>query len=190
MGNPLEEQMLNLRIGYLVAIIVMIKFLTKTKMKFCLATNLVYLQKKLKVNVTKPGRKTPSKKVVFVDQKQMVYFSEKYAIKERKERAKELIKHPQKYIRITSGGNAAYVRNISFDKNTGEMINGKILSLDIEKILDEEKYDGYYSIVISELTMKDLQIRKIYKDLAKIEDSFKVTKTYFESRLIFARINT
>ena len=103
------------------------------------------------------------------------------------ERAKDLIKHLQKYTRIISSGSAAYVRNISFDKNTGEMINGKILSLDIEKILDEEKYDGYYSIVTSELTMKDLQIRKIYKGLAKIEYSFKVTKTYFESRPIFVR---
>ena len=35
--------------------------------------------KELHVNVTKPGQKKPSKKTVRVDQKQMVYYSEKYA---------------------------------------------------------------------------------------------------------------
>ena len=51
-----------------------------------------------------------------------------------------------------------------------------------EKIKEEEKYSGYYSIVTSELKMSDEEMRKVYRGLAKIEDSFKVTKTFFESR--------
>lgn len=42
-------------------------------------------------------------------------------------------------------------------------------------------YDGYYSIVTSELGMRDEELRKVYRGLAKIEDSFRVTKTCFES---------
>ena len=30
--------------------------------------------------------------------------------------------------------------------------------------------------------MKDEEIRRVYRGLAKIEDSFKITKTFFESR--------
>lgn len=144
--------------------------------------------KHLHVNVTKPGSKKPAKKTVTVDQKQMAYFSVKYAEKQKKERnimvarARDLISHPKKYDKITSKGSAAYVKNIAFNKDTGEIIDGKNLELDEAKIAEEEKYDGYYSIVTSELELDDKQIRDIYRGLARIEDTFKVTKTYFKSR--------
>ena len=151
--------------------------------------------KELQVNVTKPGQKKPVKKKVVVDQKQMVYYSEKYAKKQRRnraamiERAKDLIKYPQKYDRITAKGSASYIRNIAFDKSTGEIVEGKTLALNMEKIKEEEAYDGYYSIVTSELDMSDLKMRDIYRGLTKIEDSFKVTKTYFEARPIYVWLN-
>ena len=151
--------------------------------------------KELHVNVTKPGSKKPSKKTVRVDQKQMAYYSEKYAKKQKADRdamvarAQDLIKHPKKYDRINSKGSASYVKNIAFDKTTGEIVDGKNLSLDEEKIAEEEKYDGYYAIVTSELGMSDEEMRRTYRGLAKIEDSFKVTKTCFESRPVYVRTN-
>ena len=151
--------------------------------------------KELNVNVTKPGQKKAVKKKVVVDQKQMVYYSEKYAKKQKADRdamiarAKDLIANPKKYTRVTAKGSSSYVINIAFDKNTGEIVSGKSLSLDEEKIREEEKYDGYYSIVTSELKMSDEEMRKVYKGLARIEDSFKVTKTYFESRPVYLRTN-
>ena len=126
-----------------------------------------------------------------VYQKQMVYFSQKYADKQRRERnmmidrANDLIKHPQKYTRITSKGSAAYVNNIQFDKKTGEVLDGLELSLNEEKIREEEKYDGYYSIVTSELNMTDQKIRDVYRGLTKIEESFKITKSNFEARPVY-----
>ena len=151
--------------------------------------------KELHVNVTKPGSKKPAKKSVKVDQKQMVYYSEKYAKKQKADRdamiarANDLIKYPKKYDRVTAKGSAAYVKNIAFDKSTGEIIDDRSLELDMEKINEEEKYDGYYSIVTSELQMKDEEIRKVYRGLTKIEDSFKITKTFFESRPVYVRTN-
>ena len=151
--------------------------------------------KELHVNVTKPGSKKPAKKSVKVDQKQMVYYSEKYAKKQKSDRdamiarANDLIKHPKKYDRVTAKGSAAYVKNIAFDKTTGEIIDGRSLELDLEKIEEEKKYDGYYSIVTSELQMKDEEMRRVYRGLAKIEDSFKLTKTFFESRPVYVRTN-
>lgn len=152
--------------------------------------------KELHVNVTKPGQKKPVKKTVSVDQKQMVYYSEKYAKKQRREReimvarAKDLIAHPKKYDKITSKGSAAYVLNISFDKETGEVAGGKELRLDEAKIAEEAKFDGYYSIVTSELEMSDTKMHDVYRGLARIEDSFKVTKTYFNSRPVYVRQNS
>lgn len=151
--------------------------------------------RELHVNVTKPGQKKPAKKTVSIDQKQMVYYSEKYAKKQKADRdamvarARDIIEHPKKYDRITAKGSASYVQNISFSKETGEIVDGKVLTLDSAKIEEEEKYDGYYSIVTSELEMSDEEMRNIYRGLAKIEDSFKVTKTYFESRPVYVRTN-
>ena len=151
--------------------------------------------KELHVNVTRPGSRKPAKRSVTVDQKQMVYYSEKYAKKQKADRdtmiarANDLIDHPKKYDRVTAKGSAAYVKNIAFDKSTGEIIAGRSLELDLEKIKEEEKYDGYYSIVTSELQMRDEEMRNVYRGLAKIEDSFKITKTFFESRPVYVRTN-
>ncbi len=151
--------------------------------------------KEINVNLTIPGSKKKKKKSVKVDQKQMVYYSEKYAKKQRLdrqimvERAKDLIKHPKKYDRITSAGSAAYVLNIAFDKKTGEIIEDNALLLNLAKINEESKYDGYYSIVTSELNMSDVKMREVYRGLAQIEDTFKISKTDLESRPVFVWTN-
>jgi hypothetical protein len=107
-------------------------------------------------------------------QKQLAYYSKKYAEKQRKDRervlekAKDLIKNPGKYTKATSYGATGYVKNLSFVKETGEVADGKNLYLDLNKIAEEEKYDGYYSIVTSEKKLSDKEIRDIYRGLWKI----------------------
>ena len=137
----------------------------------------------------------PHKKKVTIDQKQMVYYSAKYAKKQKHDRevmvqrAKDLIKHPQKYSKVTAAGSAAYVQNLSFNKATGEIVSGKLLSLDEEKIREEAMFDGYYSIVTSELDMSDIEMREIYRGLSRIEDTFKISKTDFAARPVYLAIN-
>ena len=126
-------------------------------------------------------------------QKQMVYYSPKYAKKQKKDReriiakAKDLIANPDRYTRATSFGAAGYVNNIKFVKETGEIPDGLALSLNTEKIIEEEKYDGYYSIVTSEKHLSDQEIRNIYKGLWEIEESFKIIKSEFKARPIYVR---
>lgn len=125
-------------------------------------------------------------------QKQVVYWSSKYAAKQKKERdlviakAKDLIANPRKYNRATSIGAAGYINNIKFVKDTGEISDGLTLSLKLDKIAEEEKYDGYYSIVTSELKLSDSEIIKIYRGLWEIEESFKIIKSEFSARPVFA----
>ncbi len=61
--------------------------------------------------------------------------------------------------------------------------------LSLEKIKEEEKYDGYYSIVTSELKMPDMEMREIYRNLVRIEDTFKISKSEFASRPVFVWTN-
>ena len=142
--------------------------------------------------LTKGGNK--KKQSILVDQKQMVYYSQKYADKQKRDRqmviekAKDLIKNPGAYTKSTSYGAAGYVNNIKFDKDTGIVCSGSNLSLNLEKIEEDEKYDGYYSIVTSEEHLSDLELRNIYRGLAKIEETFKITKSEFDARPVNVRL--
>ena len=142
--------------------------------------------------LTKSGNK--KKQTILVDQKQMVYYSQKYADKQKRDRqmviekAKDLIKNPGAYTKATSYGAAGYINNIKFDKETGVVSNGTDLTLNEEKINEDAKYDGYYSIVTSEENLSDLELRNIYRGLAKIEETFKITKSEFNARPINVRL--
>lgn len=142
--------------------------------------------------LTKSGN--VKKQTITVDQKQMVYYSQKYADKQKRDRqmviekAKDLIKNPSAYTKATSYGVAGYINNIKFDKETGVVSNGSELSLNLEKIKEDERFDGYYSIVTSEEHLSDLELRNIYKGLSKIEETFKITKSEFNARPINVRL--
>lgn len=142
--------------------------------------------------LSKNGNK--KKQSITVDQKQMVYYSQKYADKQKRDRqmviekAKDLIKNPGAYTRATSYGAAGYINNIKFDKETGAVSNGSELSLNTSKINEDEKFDGYYSIVTSEEHLSDIELRNIYRGLAKIEETFKITKSEFNARPINVRL--
>ena len=142
--------------------------------------------------LTKNGNKR--KQLITVDQKQMVYYSQKYANKQKRDRqmvidkAKDLINNPGNYTRATSYGAAGYVNNIQYNEKTGEVICNSNLSLNEDKIKEDEKFDGYYSIVTSEENLTDLELRNIYRGLSKIEETFKITKSEFNARPINVRL--
>ena len=128
-----------------------------------------------------------------VHERQVIFYSPKYALKAKRDRAnalakaKDLIKNPAKYNKSTSYGAAKYVKNITFDSNTGEIMESasQYLTFNEEKLREEEKLDGYYAIVTSEYKEKPEKIIEMYRGLWKIEESFKVTKSDFESRPVY-----
>ena len=134
-----------------------------------------------------------SKKSFLIDEKQVVFWSEKYAKKARAEREEtikkvlDVISNPQKYNRSTVHGAAAYIKNITFDKKTGEIYEkpGKKLLFDKEKAEEDAKYDGYYCVITSELEMSDQRIIEIYRGLSDIEDNFKVSKSDLDIRPVY-----
>jgi len=141
---------------------------------------------------------TTYKKKVLVDQRQIVFYSKKYAVRAKAKReaailkAKRIVDNPSAYTRATSYGALKYVMNVDFDKDTGEIknLNGTPC-LNFEAIVEEEKYDGYYAIVTNLFNegenmgkYGDGKIIDIYRGLWRIEDSFRVTKSELETRPI------
>ena len=127
-----------------------------------------------------------------VDEKQVVFWSADYAKRAKAERqpaidkARDLISNVQKYNKKNCVGASKYVKHLVFDKDTGEIIQAKSqLSLDEDKIAEEEKLDGYYLIVSSEYKKTDDEIIDIYRGLWRIEETFKVTKSELDARPVF-----
>ena len=141
------------------------------------------------INVTTTSGATVTKTVY---EKQVVFWAKKYADKARAERAEvvkkamELVKDPKKYNKATTYGAAKYVKHLEIDKETGEVQKGKQKPyFDSDKLVEEEKYDGYYAIVTSELKMADAEIIDTYRGLWEIEETFRITKSTLEARPVY-----
>jgi len=133
------------------------------------------------------------KKKRTVHEKHVVFYSDKYAERARKERAlaiakaRDLMATPSKFDQSTAHGAAKYVKNLKFDKQTGEVFHdaGKILLLDEDKIKQEERFDGYYALVTSEYKLSDQKIVDIYRGLWQIEETFRISKGELETRPVY-----
>jgi transposase len=140
------------------------------------------------------------KKKVMVDQRQIVFYSEKYAVRAKAKReaaikkAQRIVDNPTAYTKATSYGALKYVKNIEVDKGTGEIRKqpSRTPTLDLEKLREEEKYDGYYCVVTNlfdEGKNKDVytedKVISMYRGLWKIEDSFRITKEELETRPVY-----
>ena len=92
-------------------------------------------------------------------------------------------------MKATSYGAAKYVKNLKFDAKTGEVLAVKErLVLDSAIVAEEEKYDGYYAIVTSELDMSDSEVIDTYRGLWEIEETFRVTKGVLETRPVYVSL--
>jgi transposase len=124
-----------------------------------------------------------------IAEKQVIIYSHKYAAKAKKDRmaailkAQSIINNPQNFSKQNTYGAAKYIRQISFDKDTGEIVKAKsILAFNEELLAEEEKYDGYYVIVTNHHSKSDQWMIDSYHELWRIEETFKVTKTDIEAR--------
>ena len=133
------------------------------------------------------------KKKVSIDEKHIIFYSPKYAKKAKTDRevalskAQKLMASPSAYAKAASYGAAKYVKDLTYSPSSGEVIEDAehLLETDKQLIAEEEKYDGYYAIVTSELEKSDEEIVKIYRGLWRIEDSFRITKSDLETRPVY-----
>lgn len=133
---------------------------------------------------------------VTIKQKQIAYYSPKFARRSRMQRqeaiakAQYMIAHRGSYTNASHYGSMKYIKEDVIDQETGELkvkkANQNVLRyLDEETIREEEKYDGYYSIVTSEIDKSAEEIIETYRGLWKIEESFKITKSELEARPVY-----
>ena len=125
-----------------------------------------------------------------VKEKRIVSFNPKLAKKQRAEilRMVEKASNYTTYKKMAKeelGDSAKYVRITNTD------IKGKkvkpVIEIDQEKIDEDLRYAGYNLIVTSELDMDSLEVYDTYHSLWKIEESFRITKSFLDARPVYVQ---
>lgn len=125
-----------------------------------------------------------------VTEKRIVSYNPALAKKQRAEIMKMVDKASsyttyKKMAREDLGDSSKYIKVTSKDKN-GKKIR-PLIEIDQDKIDEDLKYTGYNLLVTSELDMDPLQIYDTYHSLWKIEESFRITKSYLDARPVYVQ---
>lgn len=91
----------------------------------------------------------------------------------------------KKMAREDLGDSIKYIKVTNKDKN-GRKIK-PLVGIDQDKVDEDLKYAGYNLLVTSELDMDPLQIYNTYHSLWKIEESFRITKSYLDARPVYVQ---
>lgn len=162
-----------------------------------------------------PDIKTGKKTNIIINERQIVFYSEKYAKKAKKDREAALLKAfdtvENKKAIPKSFGCYKYIKEEYLQKD-GELIkpSNSQLFFDDKKLEEEEALDGYYVIFSNVIGLEEGEkpfdkkstftkegffklnkrvdtqdIIKMYRGLWEIEETFKITKSSFEVRPIY-----
>lgn len=83
------------------------------------------------------------------------------------------------------GDSAKYITIANKDKS-GKSIK-PVIDINQSKIDEDLKYAGYNLMVTSELDMEPLEVYRTYHSLWKIEESFRITKSYLDARPVYVQ---
>jgi len=131
-----------------------------------------------------------SKKTTTRKRKVLIYWSKEdanYARKKRKEKIDRASKSIQNNAYGLTHGATKYITTTHVVSSTGEVSDHTINSIDIDKVNEDEKFDGYFCIITSELEYDYKKILEVYGNLWRIEESFKITKSDLETRPIYVK---
>ena len=119
--------------------------------------------------------------------KVLLYYNGEAATRDKKKREEKIAKAKKSLTNnayMVSHGYDKYLAEENYVEETGEVANKKCFRLNEEKIKEDEKFDGMFAIITSELDYDEKKIRETYHGLWRIEDSFRVTKSDLELRPI------
>lgn len=152
---------------------------------------------KYKSRIIKKKIQTSDGVALDTTEKQVTYWSRKFFEREKHEKksfyelVEKLIESPEKFriSKLQNGLVSKYVKKELINGKTGEVIDSDELKaqLDMEKLMQDYKLMGYYTIVTSETSMSDKEVINTYKNLVEIEDQFRVMKSTLDTRPVFVR---
>lgn len=128
-----------------------------------------------------------------VQEKVLVTWSKKYADREkiRREGALEYaskLTDAELFRQTAKKGGKKYLELKTLDSDTGELQPfAPFIAINTEEVDFDAQFDGMNVLVTSELEMSDEEMLASYRELSRIEDCFRVTKTEFNTRPVYVR---
>ncbi|WP_172925035.1 IS1634 family transposase [Streptococcus sp. 3167] len=126
-----------------------------------------------------------------VKEKVLITWSKKYADRERIRREGALeyasqLTNAELFRQTSKKRGKKYLDLHYLDEKTGELKPfSPLVTIDHEQVDFDAQFDGVNVLVTSEVGMTDEEMLEAYKELAKIEDCFRITKTELESRPVY-----
>jgi len=127
------------------------------------------------------------KKEVILKEKFVCTYSAKRAKKDRYDRyrsldkANSIILNNQKSSLTNTRNFKKFIQKDTKEDNCKDFT----MRMDWKKIKEEQRYDGFYAITTSKLDLDPIEVIQNYHNLYKIEDSFRVLKSTFNTRPIY-----
>ena len=131
------------------------------------------------------------KEVTFsMEERRVVTYNPALAKKQRAEILKQADKVAgfttyKKMAREELGDAAKYLKVVSKDRSGNKV--KPVMSVDQDKVSEDLRYAGYNLLVTSELNMDPKQIYETYHNLWKIEESFRITKSFLDARPVYVQ---
>lgn len=125
-----------------------------------------------------------------VTEKRIVSYNPALAKKQRTEimkmadKASDYVTY-KKMLKEDLGDSAKYIKVTNQDKN-GKKVT-PVITIDQDRIDEDLKYAGYNLLVTSETDKDPLHIYRTYHGLWKIEESFRITKSYLDARPVYVQ---
>ena len=91
----------------------------------------------------------------------------------------------KKMAREELGDAAKYLNVVSKDESGNDI--KPVMSVDRDKVAEDLRYAGYNLLCTSELHMDPKQIYETYHNLWKIEESFRITKSFLDARPVYVQ---
>lgn len=139
------------------------------------------------------SKRKDNKKKVGIDTMYIMTFDEnrrKYLlnkIEERLNKAKDIIKNPSNYDKVSTTNGKQYIKKIVFDNNGEIIVEQSLLQLDLELIEKEKKFAGYGALVTDLFNENVTTLLNIAAGRWEIEDCFRQMKTGFSTRPVYVR---
>ena len=125
-----------------------------------------------------------------VKEKRIVSYNPDLAKKQRAE-IQKMVDKASNYTTYKNIAKEDLGDSVKYIQITNQAPNGKkikpVIELNQAKIEEDIKYAGYNLMVTSELAMPPLQVYQTYHSLWKIEESFRITKSYLDARPVYVQ---
>jgi len=136
-----------------------------------------------KVKIKNDNENKASFKDITLTHKIISTYSDKRALKDEKDRNRSIEKSKKRLENSTAVKKSKYIKVLNNDNNKNNC--SLKYEIDLQKIEEDKKYDGFYTIASSDTSIDALKAIQIHKNIYEVENSFRDIKSSLNIRPIY-----